>query len=1011
MYAIVQTSNELVPKLAQMVNDRLEAILDALPAHIAWLDSQGCIVAVNRAWREFCGASLLHGPGHGIGLNYVEICESVLGDGGKDARLIAEGIRSVLLETKKLFSIEYAFHSPIRQQWFELTVTPVTGDRPNGVVVMHADVTAKRLAIEGLHASDLRFRQLAENIHDVFYLHDMGCKNMLYVSPAFEGIWGRSCEALYAHPEFWTGSIHPDDWTATHAQYQRTLPAGTFELEYRIVRPDGAIRWIESRGFAVRDATGQVARVAGIARDITQRRQAALALDESERRFSSLLRNVELAAVMLDSDARITYCNPYLLALTGWQQEEVAGLNWFELFVPDEVATMHEFFESLIRNRPETWHHENAISTRSGERRLVRWNNSVLRSPGGEVIGTASIGVDVTDQRLAEARVKRLNRVYAMISGINSLQVRVLDRQDLFREACRIAVEAGGFCMSWIGIVDHSQKKIALVASVGADAALANTINEGLTLSDIVTPDKTVAARVIRGKKAVVFNDLQGNSKFGFGKKHAAAGVRSIAMLPLVIAGEAEGVFALCANQPDFFHDEELKLLTELVGDVAFGIDYIDKRQRLDYLAYYDALTGLANHSLFLERVAQFIRSAASGGHKLALFLIDVERFKNINDSLGRSAGDMLLRQIAEWLTRQVGDANLVARAGADHFMIVRPVVALDEDLDALIEQRRATFMNHAFRIADSMVRIGFKAGIAVFPQDGVDADTLFRNAEAALKKAKSRGERYLFYKQKMTTAMAGKLTLENQLRQALDKGEFILHYQPKIDLASGKMTSAEALLRWNDPGTGLVLPGHFIPTLEETGLIYDVGRWALRQAVADYLRWRAAGRPAVRIAVNVSPLQLRNRGFVAEVEEVLGIDAGAAEGLELEITESLIMEDVKHSIDSLRAIRAKGVRIAIDDFGTGFSSLSYLARLPVDSLKIDRSFIIDMTVSPQGLALVSTIIDLAHALKLKVVAEGVETEEQSRLLLLLNCDEMQGFLFSKPLPANVFEASYLTLD
>jgi EAL domain-containing protein (putative c-di-GMP-specific phosphodiesterase class I) len=222
-------------------------------------------------------------------------------------------------------------------------------------------------------------------------------------------------------------------------------------------------------------------------------------------------------------------------------------------------------------------------------------------------------------------------------------------------------------------------------------------------------------------------------------------------------------------------------------------------------------------------------------------------------------------------------------------------------------------------------------------------------------------------------------------------------------------MTSAEALIRWNDPRTGLVPPVRFIPILEETGMIYEVGRWALRQAIEDYLRWRAAGLAAVRIAVNVSPLQLRNRGFIAEIEQVIGIDAHAAAGLELEITESLIMTDVKHSIVSLQAIRAMGISIAIDDFGTGFSSLSYLAKLPVDTLKIDRSFVIAMTTDAEGLALVSTIISLAHALKLKVVAEGVETEEQARLLRVLNCDEMQGYLFSKPVPGDIFETRFLT--
>jgi EAL domain-containing protein (putative c-di-GMP-specific phosphodiesterase class I) len=316
----------------------------------------------------------------------------------------------------------------------------------------------------------------------------------------------------------------------------------------------------------------------------------------------------------------------------------------------------------------------------------------------------------------------------------------------------------------------------------------------------------------------------------------------------------------------------------------------------------------------------------------------------------------------------------------------------------------------HPFQLNDAVFRIAAKVGVALFPDDGANADTVFKNAEAALKKAKARGDRYLFYTQRMTETVASKLALENQLRQALDKGEFVLHYQPQVSLANGKLTGAEALIRWNDPRTGLVPPVQFIPVLEETGLIYEVGRWALRKAIEDHLRWRNAGLPAMRIAVNVSPLQLRHRSFIAEIKAAIGIDAHAASGLELELTESLIMEDVKNSIASLQAIRAMGIQIAIDDFGTGFSSLSYLSKLPVHTLKIDRSFVNEMTIAPEGLALVSTIINLARSLKLKVVAEGVETEEQSHLLRLLSCDEMQGYLICKPVPSEIFEARYLAL-
>jgi EAL domain-containing protein (putative c-di-GMP-specific phosphodiesterase class I) len=252
---------------------------------------------------------------------------------------------------------------------------------------------------------------------------------------------------------------------------------------------------------------------------------------------------------------------------------------------------------------------------------------------------------------------------------------------------------------------------------------------------------------------------------------------------------------------------------------------------------------------------------------------------------------------------------------------------------------------------------------------------------------------------------------LHDRLRQALDKEEFVLHYQPKVNLASGRLTGAEALIRWNDPRTGLMLPGRFIPLLEECGMIQEVGRWALHQTIADHLRWRDAGLAAVRIAVNVSALQLRDRSFIAEVGQAVGGDAGSAAGLELEITESVIMQDVKHSAGILHVIRAMGVSVAIDDFGTGFSSLGYLARLPLDTLKIDQSFVADMCGGPRGLALVSAIIGLAVALKFTVVAEGVETDEQSQQLLMLRCDEMQGSLIGMPVPRDVFEARFLAAE
>jgi diguanylate cyclase (GGDEF)-like protein/PAS domain S-box-containing protein len=987
------------------------SILDALPASIALLDPRGLITSVNQTWRQFARANAMQESGYGVGVNYLEICNRARGEGTSHAHRAACGIRSVLSGGVRTFSMEYPCHSATQQRWFRLKVAALADHRGNGAIVLHIDVTAEKQANRGLKASELRFRQMAEGIRDVFFLREAGTSQMLYVSPAYERIWMRSCKSLYANPDAWIEAIHPDDRASMREKYNNGMSSGAFEYEYRIVRPDGSIRWIISRGFPVRDQSAKVVRIAGTATDITDGRLTTLELRESERRFSDLLGNVELVSIMLDHEARITYCNEYLLRMTGWTHAEVIGRNWFELFIPPEIRKGKAVvFADLLANSPDVWHHENEIVCRSGDRRLIRWNNSVLRSVAGDVIGTASIGEDITDRKRSELKIKRLNRVYAVLSGINALIVRAQDRDLLFKEACEVAIEHGRFKMAWIGVLDRSAQKIVPIASAGAEPDFVALIKDSFSLREDVPIDRTDhTARAVREKRAIVLNEIEGDTTVFLTKDRIERGIFSMAVLPLMVSNEVLGVLALYADESGFFDEEELKLLSELASNIAFATDHIDKRQRLDYLSYYDVLTGLANRSLFLERVGQYVRSATGLGHTLALFLIDLERFKNINDTLGQAAGDVLLKQVAAWLTVHVGDANLLARVGADRFAVVMTEVSKEGEVARLLDKMMQEFLEHPFQVKDTTFRIAAKAGVALFPDDGIDADTLFKNAEAALKKAKTNGERYLFYTQKMTEAVAIRLTLENQLRQALEMGQFVLHYQPKINLASGELTGVEALIRWNDPRTGLIPPGRFIQILEETGLIHDVGRWALRTAIDDYLRWNSAGVANLRIAVNVSPVQLRNRGFITEIRRAVDIDPRAASGLELEITESLIMEDVKQGAEILQAIRLMGVRIAIDDFGTGFSSLSYLAKLPVDTLKIDRSFVMDLVDGPEGLALVSTIITLAHSLKLKVVAEGVETEEQLRLLRLLNCDEYQGYLFSKPVPREIFETRFLS--
>jgi diguanylate cyclase (GGDEF)-like protein len=482
-----------------------------------------------------------------------------------------------------------------------------------------------------------------------------------------------------------------------------------------------------------------------------------------------------------------------------------------------------------------------------------------------------------------------------------------------------------------------------------------------------------------------------------------AMGVRSLAVLPIVMRGETAAVLTLHATEPGVFDAQEMKLLHELIGDIAFALEHIENSERVDYLAFYDELTGLANRSLFLERLTQFLSSAGQAGEKLALAVADVERMHGINESLGRQAGDALLKELARRLAT-IADRAEIARISADHFAIVLQGVKGKSAVTRRLERIWESCFAAAYDLEGNALRIGARAGIALFPADSVNAEALIAGAEAALSRARQSGERHVFHAAEMTARSAEKLTLENRLHRALEREEFMLHYQPKLEVGTRRIVGVEALIRWQSPEEGLVPPGRFIPLMEETGLILQAGAWALRRAVADHRRWVEMGIAAPRIAVNVSAVQLRRGNFLETLAAALA-QGTTPPGIDLEITESLVMDDIQGNIVKLEEARKLGVDIAIDDFGTGYSSLGYLARLPAQALKIDRSFIITMLSRPDTMTLVSTIISLAHSLKLKVIAEGVDDEAQARMLLHLRCDEMQGFLFSRPVPFDEISA------
>jgi PAS domain S-box-containing protein/diguanylate cyclase (GGDEF)-like protein len=733
------------------------------------------------------------------------------------------------------------------------------------------------------------------------------------------------------------------------------------------------------------------------------RRESERALRESQERFRALLEAAPDAIALVDDGGRIALINASMEEMFGYAREELIGRT-VDLLVVDDAPLRRAGRRAKYRSNSQT-ETAAAILNLEGRRKdgsLVPLDVSLSAIELGEETHVIGVIRDVTRRREQELRIARLSRIRQVLGAVNSAIVRIRDRQGLFEEACRIAVGEGGFAMAWIGLVDRGTRAVRSVAAAGDDAEVLAARDPGTGRVDPPLGGG-LAVRAIRDGRAVVSNDLLTESSSGgeWRREAVRRGYRSVTALPLPVEDGEIGVLTLFAREPDFFTDEEVKLLAELARDISFALGSIAKAEKLDYLACHDALTDLPNLTLLHERLGQALNDARAHGSQIAVLVFDIKRFRLVNETLGRHAGDALLRELSQRVRRFMPDPNNLARISGDCFVGILPEVRGVHQVAHLLEEPLADLLAQPFVLDGKEILVSLTAGIAMFPGDGSDAESLLKNAEAALRKAKTASERYLFYQPAMNASVAHTLLLENRMRHALEKEQFVLHYQPKIRLADQLVSGAEALIRWNDPETGLVPPARFIPILEETGMILEVGEWAIRQALADHCEWSSRGLAPPRVAVNVSAIQLRRRDFVSVVLGAVE-DAGAVpQALELEITESLIMEDIEDNISKLRELRAKGVSIAIDDFGTGYSSLSYLAKLPVNTLKIDRSFIVTLTGEPESRVLVSSIISLARSLKLAVVAEGVDSEAQAQLLRTLACEEVQGYLYSKPLPTD----------
>ena len=817
---------------------------------------------------------------------------------------------------------------------------------------------------------------------------------------AAERMFGRAAAETLGQP---IDVLLPERFRAAHPRHVEAF--GDSHATQRTMGNLGAVYGLRANGeefpleAAISQATIDGRRIyTAILRDISERLRVEEALHASRTLTNSIVESSYDAIIGKTLDGIIISWNAGAEELFGYPAAEAIGRSLLMLFPPERMEEEAEILARIARGE-RVEHLETERIHKSGRRLQVSVTTSPLRDSRGRIIGASKIARDVTEQKRAHDKVLRLNRIHTVLSSINALIVRSRDRRDLLESACRIAVEQGNFGAAWIGLIEEDSANLRTAAWAGLD--IAHLAGDERAMNECISQGIGIVARAIHEKRPAYSNDLAAEPQATFTPRMRAAldhGFRSFIALPLMLRHKAIGVMQLFARECGVIDETELRLLTEIAGDISFALEHIEQEKELHHLAYHDPLTGLLNRDYLSERLEQAIRNARHNGHGLALLIGDIKDFRQINETWGRQAGDQILRALAKRLTKLSPEPENVARMGADCYAGMIAGFRSATDLAALIERSLSGLLGDPYHVDGREIHISLRVGIAVFPEDGADAESLLRNAEAAHRSVKNAPRQYLFYEPEMNARVAQTLRLESKLRAAAERQQFVLHYQPIVSAErSGEITGLEALLRWQDPEQGLVYPDNFVPMLEDTGLIVNVGEWVIRQALLQQKAWRASAVNVPRIAVNISAIQLQHADFVDRALDILSAMPGT---IDFEITESVLMHTVEDNIEKLQRLRGRGISIAIDDFGIGYSSLSYLTRLPVNTVKIDRTFVSKMTADAQSMAVFSAIISLARALRLKVVAEGVETEEQARFLRLLGCDELQGYLFGRPASA-----------
>jgi diguanylate cyclase (GGDEF)-like protein/PAS domain S-box-containing protein len=807
------------------------------------------------------------------------------------------------------------------------------------------DLRQLLLSEERLRDSEEEYRLLVTTIPEVVWKTDAK-GNVIFVSPQVEALLGYSADEFRQQGDsLWFKSVHPDDKEKVGQAFEALIDEGKpYDIECRARKKNGEWFWAHDRAVATSDSNGSRV-VTGLISDITVRKTG----EESENRyrllFENMLEGFAHCEMLFDDRGRpidFVYLavNSAFGKLTG--QTNVVGKKFSEI-VPGSEDSQRDLVEICSRvaltSRPERFEIE--------IRGLGMWF-SISAYGAGNSCFVATFD-NITERKRLEQSLREAEEKYRAI----------------FEDAV-----VGIFQSTPGGRYINVNPAMARMLGYDSPHELISSITD---ISEQIYVDhkrREELTRLLIDEGMVKNFECEVYRKDG-SKMWFSANMRTVS---------EDGV---------------------VVGYEGTNADITDRKvaeERIQYLAYYDALTGLPNRTLLQDRLTKALADGRRQRYEIALLFLDLDRFKDINDSLGHSAGDLLLKEVAERLETWGREQDTVARLGGDEFMIA--LTHLKDTADAAVAaERLMDAMTAEFVVRGHSIHVGCSIGISIFPEHGTDCETLIKNADAAMYSAKANGRNnFRFYTEDMNEQAVERLTLESSLRSALAKQQLFLMYQPEMDIATGRITGLEALLRWQHPELGLVPPDKFIRIAENSGLILPIGEWVLRTACSQARRWQDEGLPVVSVAVNVSAIQFRQNDFCELVRRVLHETGLAPQYLELELTESLLLADADATLSVLQELKAMGLTLAIDDFGTGYSSFNYLRQFHVSKLKIDRTFIRDVTVNSDDAAITTAIISMGKSLNIKVIAEGVETEKQVAFLRAHQCDEIQGYYCSKPL-------------